>query len=467
MMGTSRRCSILFLTLALLFPVVRVNRLLKRKPLDYQMLCVCASDIISCSKVGLTNVTLDLPQHTVVLDLSFNSITELYAAWTPKHLNRLQTMLLNNNGLTFLSSEAFVHVKKLRYLDLSYNGLILLDEFIFEPLEHLEVLWLFKNRISQIDRYAFSTMGALQKLYMSHNQISRFPLEVLKERSKEDTFKLLDVSSNKIKVLPVQELQTMRAWIKNGVYFHNNPLTCSCELYNLVASWHLRELNSAFDFAGNHTCGVSGKQHEKILNLNCSEVKILIKKGYLEQTLVLDCDTKHKYMEKTWVLPGNIPVSSANDSAIVDRGNYLHIGPLKVENSGVYTCYATNDSLSDTLHFTVVVHNSSMRGGLEDLKTAYTTLGACVVSVVLILAYLYIPPWCCACCSGGKDDPRDSFHSSTASLPLEHVERGAEAGGFAFGDAAMQKIKDQLEQNGGLNPIGEKDEEWPRVSRKR
>uniref|UniRef100_A0A3P9N8V6 Uncharacterized protein n=1 Tax=Poecilia reticulata TaxID=8081 RepID=A0A3P9N8V6_POERE len=207
----SKRCFILFLLPALVLPVVRANRLLKRKPQDHRKLCVCASDIISCSNVSLTNATFDLPRHTVVLDLSFNSITQLRATWTSTDLSQLQTLLLNNNNLTFLSSEAFVHTTRLRYLDLSSNRLTLLDEIIFEPLEELEILLLFNNCISQIDRFAFHTMVALQKLYLSHNQISRFPVEVLKERSKEySPFKLLDVSSNRIKVLPVKELRAMR-----------------------------------------------------------------------------------------------------------------------------------------------------------------------------------------------------------------------------------------------------------------
>uniref|UniRef100_A0A3Q2CDC6 Adhesion molecule with Ig like domain 1 n=1 Tax=Cyprinodon variegatus TaxID=28743 RepID=A0A3Q2CDC6_CYPVA len=303
------QCFLLFLHLALVFPVVRVNRLLKRKSLDHKRLCVCAINIISCSNLHLENVTLNLPNHTSVLDLSFNNITKLLATWTLTDLNMLQTMLLNNNRLTFLSSEAFVHVKKLRYLDLSYNGLTLLDEFIFEPLEDLEVLVLFKNHISKIDRTAFSSMGALQKLYMSHNQISRIPLEVLKERSKLDTFKLLDVSFNKIKDLPIKELQSMRAWMKNGVYFHNNPLTCSCELYKLVASWDIRMLSSVSGFADNHTCTMPDKKTKEILNITCNDDKILIREANLEQKLLLDCDTRQKYMEKRWVLPGNISLT--------------------------------------------------------------------------------------------------------------------------------------------------------------
>ncbi|XP_015231537.1 PREDICTED: amphoterin-induced protein 1-like [Cyprinodon variegatus] len=467
-MRASRRCFLLFLHLALVFPVVRVNRLLKRKSLDHKRLCVCAINIISCSNLHLENVTLNLPNHTSVLDLSFNNITKLLATWTLTDLNMLQTMLLNNNRLTFLSSEAFVHVKKLRYLDLSYNGLTLLDEFIFEPLEDLEVLVLFKNHISKIDRTAFSSMGALQKLYMSHNQISRIPLEVLKERSKLDTFKLLDVSFNKIKDLPIKELQSMRAWMKNGVYFHNNPLTCSCELYKLVASWDIRMLSSVSGFADNHTCTMPDKKTKEILNITCNDDKILIREANLEQKLLLDCDTRQKYMEKRWVLPGNISASSANNTKIKEGGTYLEIGPLKLEDSGVYTCYANNSSLIDTVQITVVVLNYTKSHGLEDLKTAYTTLGACVISVVLILVYLYVTPHCCACWSGEnteKDDPGESLHSSTASLPLAHGEQEAENGAFAFRYEASQESKDQLELNGRLNPIGEEDDEWSRDSR--
>uniref|UniRef100_A0A3B3UGQ6 Adhesion molecule with Ig like domain 1 n=1 Tax=Poecilia latipinna TaxID=48699 RepID=A0A3B3UGQ6_9TELE len=409
-------CFILFLLLALVLPVVRANRLLKRKPQDHHKLCVCASDIISCSNVSLTKATFDFPQHTVVLDLSFNSITQLLATWMSTDLNQLQTLLLNNNNLTFLSSEAFVHTTRLRYLDLSSNRLTLLDEFIFEPLEKLEILLLFNNCISQIDRSAFHTMVALQKLYLSHNKISRFP--------KDSPFKLLDVSFNRIKVLPVKELRAMRAWLKKGVYFHNNTLTCSCELHDLVAYWHLRELSSVSDFADSHTCNMPGKQNEKILKLNCSEVKNLKKEGYLEETMFLDCDTRHKYMAKRWVLPGNMSANSSN----VLNGTFLKIEPLKVEDSGVYTCYATNDSLSDTLHITVVVFNCTKRCGLEDLKTAYTTLGTCVVSLVLILVYLYVTPRCCSFCSGGnteKDDTGESLHSSTVSLPLASYIHGS------------------------------------------
>nr|XP_057911032.1 amphoterin-induced protein 1-like [Doryrhamphus excisus]XP_057911033.1 amphoterin-induced protein 1-like [Doryrhamphus excisus] len=439
-------------------------------PLDCQRTCVCASNIISCSKVNLTNVPVPLPKYTSVLDLSFNSISRLRAEWTPISLGELHTLLLSHNGLSFLSSEAFVYVTAVRYLDLSSNELRQLDEFIFEPLEKLEVLLLYKNCISQIDRSAFSGLASLQKLYLSQNQISRFPLELVKERTRVETLMLLDVSSNKIKTLAFHELQALPAWIKNGLYFHNNPLPCSCDLFDVVARWHLKDLSSVVDFKAEHTCVLAVTPKRKVATLdldkaylNCSEVKTMDREAYLEQFLVLDCDTKHRDMVKTWALPGNMAVPVANKTALMLPDGNLKLGPLKEDDSGVYTCYAVGDSVNETLYVTVVVFNTTMDGSLENLKTAYTTLIACLVSIVMVFIYLYLTPCRCACCPGQdleKNDPTGSLHSSTVSIAQADQEMGhqrGEAGGRDF----PYDTKDLLERNGRLNPLGD-DEEWKR-----
>uniref|UniRef100_UPI0037E99021 amphoterin-induced protein 1-like n=1 Tax=Semicossyphus pulcher TaxID=241346 RepID=UPI0037E99021 len=475
----SRRSLFTVLPLALLLSSVRVSAQFMGSPLDCHKTCVCASNIISCSKANLTHVPTALPQYTAVLDLSLNFITRLQAEWTPIKLSRLHSLQLSNNGLNFLSSEAFVHVTKLRYLDLSSNSLRQLDEYIFEPLEYLEVLLLYNNRISQIDRSAFSGLSSLQRLYLSQNQISRFPLELVKERGRLEALRLLDVSANRIKTLPLQEVQALPAWIKNGLYLHNNPLPCSCDLYDVLAQWHLKELSSAIDFRSSHTCVLPGAQKEKMAvldldkaYLNCSEVRIMDEKAYLEQFLVLDCDTRQRDMMKSWELPGNIPVTPGSKPALLRSDGSLQIGPLKVEDSGVYTCFATSESFNETLYVTVVVFNSTSSGGLENLKTAYTTLVACLISVVMVLIYLYLTPCRCACCPGQgleKTDPGDSLHSSTVSISHDETEQqeGVEGGGFSYRHVPFMQPKDQLEQNGRLNPIGEEDEEWQGDHRER
>lgn len=463
--------------LPLLLAAVRTNGQGNATPLDCKNICVCASNIISCANANLNTTPAQLPPQTAVLDLSFNSITGLRHKWAPKNLGRLRSLILSNNKVSFLSTEAFVHVTNLTYLDLSFNDLRQLDELIFEPLERLEVLLLYKNYISQIDRTAFEGLNSLQRLYMSHNQISRFPLEVLKEKGRLETFRLLDVSSNRFKALQLQELQALRAWVKNGIYFHNNPLACSCELYEFVARWHLLELSSAVDFASSHTCVMAGVPKETMLildldkaYLNCTEVRVLKREAYLEQSIKLDCDARLKNVTKRWELPGNTSLSSANKTAEIMSDGKLQIGPLKSEHSGVYTCYATGGSLNQTLHITVVVFNATTLGGLENLKTAYTTLVACLISLVMVIIYLYFTPCPCPCCPGEKDDPRESLHSSTVCLSKaqdETWQQRAEGGGFAFGHASLLGPKDRLEENERLNPIGEEDEEWQEGNKQR
>lgn len=428
--------------------------------------CICASNIVSCSKMNLTTVPTGLPLYTAVLDLSYNEITRLRSEWTQVKLLKLHNLLLNHNNLQFLSSEAFVYVKHLRYLDLSSNSLQQLDEFIFEPLINLEVLLLYNNKISQIDRSAFISMIKLQKLYLSQNQISRFPLELVKEKSRLEKLSLLDVSSNKIKVLPIDELQVLPAWIKNGLYFHNNPLLCHCDLYTLLAHWYIRKLNSAVDFKDDHTCILPGPQKTQVGifdlsgdSMNCSTFKEADEEAFLEQMLILNCDTKHRDMLKTWTLPGNVLVTpESNQTAKVLQNGRLEISRVKLEDSGTYTCFAMSEFFNETIYVVLKVHNFTMHGGGETLNTAYTTLVGCLASVVLVLMYLYLTPCRCLCCNvKGKARGEDSIHSSMLSVTPTHADAALKA--ELNRHVAFIDSKDLQGQNGKLNPNGIEDED--------
>lgn len=434
-------------------------------PLNCHKTCICASNIVSCSKMNLTTIPTGLPLYTAVLDLSYNDIPRLRAEWTPVKLLKLHNLLLSHNDLQFLSTEAFLYVKYLRYLDLSSNSLRQLDEFIFEPLVNLEVLLLYNNHISQIDRSAFVGMVNLQKLYLSQNQVSRFPLELVKDKSRLEKLSLLDVSSNKIKHVPIDELQVLPAWIKNGLYFHNNPLPCDCELYSLLAHWHIRRFNSALDFKDDYKCVLPGPQKTQVgvfdLNgdyMNCSTFKEAEEEAFLEQKLILGCDTKHRYMSKTWVTPGNIVVTPGSNltTKVLPDGS-LQISPVRSEDSGTYTCFAVSEALNETLYVVLKVYNFTMNGGGDSLNTAYTTLVGCLASVVLVLIYLYLTPCRCFCCpSKSKTHGEDSIHSSMLSVTPTHV--GPELKAELNRHVAFIDPKDLQGQNGKLNPNGDDDD---------
>uniref|UniRef100_A0A1A8S3I9 Adhesion molecule with Ig-like domain 1 n=1 Tax=Nothobranchius rachovii TaxID=451742 RepID=A0A1A8S3I9_9TELE len=434
--------------------------------LNCHKMCICASNIVSCSKMNLSVVPTGLPHYTTVLDLSYNEIIRLRSEWTSVKLPNLHNLLLNHNNLHFLSSEAFTYVKHLRYLDLSSNKLQLLDEFTFEPLVNLEVLLLYNNQISQIDRSTFVTMINLQKLYLSQNMISRFPVELIKERSRLEKLTLLDVSSNKIKVLPIDELRTLPAWIKNGLYFHNNSLLCHCDLYTLLAHWEIRKLNPVLDFKDDHTCILPGPQKTQVgvfdlsgESMNCSTFKEEAEETYLEQTVHLKCDTRRRNMVKTWTLPGNVLVShGSNQSATVEPDGNLKISPVQSEDSGTYTCFAMSENFNETIYVVLKVHNFTMHGSGETLNTAYTTLVGCLASVVLVLMYLYLTPCRCFCCPNkGKTRGEDSIHSSMLSVTPTHEDPVLKA--ELNRHVAFMDSKDSQGQNGKLNPNGDEDED--------
>lgn len=427
--------------------------------------CICASNIVSCSKMNLSEVPLNIPSYTVVLDLSYNNLQRLKSDWTEVRLPNLHNLLASHNSMTFLSSQAFIYVKHLRYLDLSSNNLQQLDEFVFEPLVYLEVLLLYNNKITTIDRTAFITMINLQKLYLSQNKMSRFPLELVREKSRLDKLSLLDISSNRIAVLPIDELRVLPAYIRNGLYFHNNPLHCSCELYTLLAHWLIRKLNSAVDFKEEYTCMLPGNKKPPVpvfeLSsdiMNCSTFKEEDEEAFLEQTLFLKCDTKHRNMFKSWTLPGNIPViAGSNQTAKVLRDGSLQVSPVKADDSGTYTCFATGEAFNETIYIVLKVHNFTMDRHGETLNTAYTTLVGCLASVVLVLMYLYLTPCRCFCCPNKGKRGEDSIHSSMLSVTPTHEDPALKA--ELNRHVAFIDSKDSQGQNGKLNPNGDDEEE--------
>ncbi|XP_072521478.1 amphoterin-induced protein 1-like [Salminus brasiliensis] len=414
--------------------------------------CICASDIISCPQRNLSSPPMPLPRYVALLDLSFNSISRLRSDWTAVRLRSLHTLLLSHNSLHFLSPDAFVLVRRLRHLDLSSNVLTHLDEFVFEPLSHLEILMLYNNWIGQIDRMAFSGLLSLQKLYLSQNRLSRFPLELLKDRNRLDKLRLLDVSSNRIRALPLAELQVLPTWLKDSIYFHGNPLVCSCDLYSVLIGWQQRDLRPVSEFPDSLVCvqpwspagGAKASILQLHLQLNCSAVRVREQEGFLNQILILDCDTRYRGATKNWIAP---PL--ANNSIVQPLPDgQLQVGPLRVEDSGEYRCLVEGEDMNETVVVMVRVHNSTQGFG-DSLNTAYTTLGCCVLSVILVLCYLYLTPFPCYHSNHlAKTTHEDSFYTSSLSVTHTLGQQGESYVAFY----------EPKEQNGGIKR--EEDEGW-------
>ena len=370
--------------------------------------CVCASNILSCSRAALSSVPAPLPRFTSVLDLSHNNISRLRADWAAGRLAHLHALLLAHNGLAFVSTEAFGHVPHLRHLDLSSNRLRALEENLFSDLPELEVLLLYNNEISAVDRSAFDNLSRLRKLYLGRNHIARFPLELLRDGSRPPQLSLLDLSSNRLRSLPAAELQALPAWLRDRLYVHGNPLGCDCPLYRLVARGRHRRLSAVLDFQEELRCqlpAAPGRAPVAVLELgspellNCSEAREAVLEAYLGDSVTLGCDSRLRAAHgRHWVTPGGdrVPEEGGNGSAAVLANGSLQLRALRPEDGGTYACRVSGPAFNETLYVELLVHNFTLHGPHDGLNTAYTTLVGCILSVVLVLIYLYLTP--CRCC---------------------------------------------------------------------
>ncbi|XP_053943564.1 amphoterin-induced protein 1 [Cuculus canorus] len=398
--------------------------------------CVCASNILSCSQAALSSVPSHLPRFTAVLDLSHNNVSRLRADWTPRRLAHLHALLLSHNGLSFISTEAFTHVPHLRHLDLSSNRLRVLEENLFSDLTELEVLLLYNNEISTLDRTAFENLARLRKLYLGRNRITRFPLELLRDGSRLPQLALLDLSANRLRSVPVGELQALPAWLRDRLYLHGNPLACDCLLFQLVARGHHRRLSAVMDFQEELRCSLPATPAPieiSILDLagrqplNCSEAQEAVLEAHLGDTIALSCDTRLQGVRsRHWVTPGGERVleEGGNGSAALLANGSLQLRALRPEDAGTYACWVAGPLLNETVYVELLVHNFTLHGPHDTLNTAYTTLVGCILSVVLVLIYLYLTPCHCCCCRGTEKSPAprdDSINSSVLSATPNHA----------------------------------------------
>lgn len=381
--------------------------------------CLCASDILSCTALGLEQVPGEMPVSAVTLDLSHNRIVQLEGG-SFRGLYRLETLRLAHNQLTAIHLGAFQNTSgtRLRHLDLSSNQLSVLEQHYFLDLPGLKELLLFNNRIVHVESRALAGLGSLHKAYLSHNRITDFPFFSIQEQS-HPHLSLLDLSSNRLPKLPLQDISNLPLSVQRGLYLHNNSLLCECSMYGLFRHWEQRGYASVTDFRQEHTCLVYGMQrgtvrffqHDRYFEkCNLSALSVLLKEQESSvsvragQALLLHCVTTliGHHVTFLWVSPNQEYVAPPGNNGPLKMytNGSLEIVAARAEDSGIYWCMALDQQQQRNetreVNVTVVLHHDSDHH--ESFNTGFTTLLGCVVSLVLVLMYLYLTPCRCPPC---------------------------------------------------------------------
>ncbi|XP_050763199.1 amphoterin-induced protein 2 [Gymnogyps californianus] len=382
--------------------------------------CICASDIVSCTNKNLSRVPGNLYKCMKRLDLSYNRIGFLEPEWVPVLFEKLNTLIINHNSISSIITGSFSTTPNLKYLDLSSNSLKTLGSPVFQELRALEVLLLYNNQITQIESSAFGGLYKLQKLYLSYNLLSHFPLDLYAGKHKLTDLVLLDISFNHIQSMPIQRLSSVPAKHLSGIYLHGNPFYCDCVLYSMLIFWYQRHFSSVVDFKNEYTCLLRsdprGYNKLPLLHdnfLNCSESTVnssfqafgFIHDAQVGDRLIVHCDSRisDAGTHFVWVSPDNrlLEPDRETDNFKVFRNGSLEITDAQLEDSGLYSCIAINKKrlLNETIEVRINVSNftANRSHAHEAFNTAFTTLAACVASIVLVLLYLYLTPCPCQC----------------------------------------------------------------------
>ncbi|XP_067438169.1 amphoterin-induced protein 2-like [Thunnus thynnus] len=379
--------------------------------------CLCASDIISCSGRNLSVLPFDLPSYATRLDLSHNALTVLPADWISQPFDRLSTLVLSRNSIGQIEVNTFVMMPHLLHLDLSSNRLTVLNSSIFTGLKELRELLLFGNQIVLINPGAFSDLHSLKRFYLSGNRLTDFPLGLYEEPGGPRNLTFLDLSSNRLSNVPVQILLSLTR--QGGIYLQENPLVCDCALLALLEYWMWKQYRPLVDFKGEYPCRDNAGPGPNCSQQGVSDMPLETQMYQVElgKWLWVPCVglavPAQDGLAVFWVTPRTVLNSSANDPS--DHLTVLPNGTLEIrgallEDSGTYGCVAARGRHYDpneSLEIIVVVGNLSSasglahRSGAEHFNTAFTTLASCVVSIILVLLYLYLTPCRCRENRGG------------------------------------------------------------------
>ncbi|KAM6947847.1 amphoterin-induced protein 3 [Lycodopsis pacificus] len=406
--------------------------------------CICAADILSCTAAGLDQVPREMPVSVVTLDLSHNRIAQLEGG-SFEGLNRLETLRIAHNRLTVIQLGAFQNASGtlLQHLDLSSNQLRVLEQHCFLDLTGLKELLLFNNRIAQVESRALAGLGSLRKAYLSHNRLTDFPFFSIQEHS-HPHLTMLDLSSNRLSKLPLEDITNLPISMQRGLYLHNNSLVCECSMYGLLRLWDQRGFASVTDFRQEYTCLVYGIQRGTVrffqhgryfekCNLTAmsqglkeQNSSVSVKVG---KPMLLHCVSTlvGQHVTFLWVSPNQEYVAPPgnNGSLKMYPNGSLEIMAARAEDSGIYWCMSLDRQQqrneTQEVNVTVVLHDDELH---EPFNTGYTTLLGCVVSLVLVLMYLFLTPCRCPPCrkaptpatpSQGKEAGAGSAQSSILS----------------------------------------------------
>ncbi|KAL2102641.1 hypothetical protein ACEWY4_001809 [Coilia grayii] len=375
--------------------------------------CFSSGDIFVCRGQNLSAMPAELSDLTWRLDLSFNVIPSLNSSWTSRPLLRLEVLVLAQNALVTVAPGAFVDTPHLRHLDLSSNRLESLNEGAFRGLGELEELLLFDNHLRQISSgWAFEGLGgnSLRRLHLGRNRLTEFPRDMFESVAASAAAgslsepRVFDLSSNLLREVPVAYILSLPPQTQAAIYLHDNPLVCTCAVSSMLQQWADQSFRMMVGFQQGHAC-LSGSVKDRV---NCSlerpnsahPIRVLYE-AKLGEWLLLSCleSVEQRRSSVRWGTPDQVTSPGVKEHLFVHPNGTLEIQGVREEDAGTYSCTVVSGELQGAVKVVEVIVSDNQvtttpeRGG--NFHTAFTAMASSMVSMLLLVVYLYFSPCHC------------------------------------------------------------------------
>ncbi|KAL6430530.1 hypothetical protein ACFW04_007847 [Cataglyphis niger] len=290
--------------------------------------CVCFMMHVRCMFQKLSQMPR-VPANTTVLDLRFNSITEVRPG-TFHGLDKLHTLLLNDNHIRRLAAGAFEGAPNLRILYLYKNRIEHIAPGAFARLPRLEQLYLHHNHLREIRAGTFNDLPALERLFLHSNKLHRLPADAF------------------VNVGPMTRLR-----------LDSNALVCDCNLVWLVERTRDRSTEMAAICQSPHR--MKGRSLTTMLpeDFHCTKPRIIegpedtvVRFG---ETMILRCRVTGDPMPKVKWMKDRRRYSEDDDDSekyeiredgekyVIREDGSLVVTDMTEQDSGVYECVASSD----------------------------------------------------------------------------------------------------------------------------
>ncbi|XP_029559685.1 matrix-remodeling-associated protein 5-like [Salmo trutta] len=187
---------------------------------------------LHCTFRSLLTIPQLLPQHTLHINLGFNSISRIPDS-SLAGLRRLELLMLHGNDIREIPDQAFQDLSSLQVLKLSYNKLREISAESFSGLSSLLRLHLDHNQLQFLHPQALLRLPNLRLIRLQGNRLHQLHPQAFCTLSLLQTFcysnlRHLDVSNNSLTILPRDTLRT--APLLESLALQANPWSCDCSM---------------------------------------------------------------------------------------------------------------------------------------------------------------------------------------------------------------------------------------------